>query len=221
MTDLSPRAFRFSRSLRPMLALAMLVLLGACAQPARVTQMAVPDNVLAPVVAANPGLQNSLTVAEVTGGKDTNPMWTSQVNNPEFREALERSLEFNGVLAPEPAKARYDVSVMLMELHQPLLGFDMTVTSVVNYRVTEHAGGKEVYSEAVTKPYTADFSSSFVGVERLRLANEGAIRENIRLFLTKLGEMWGKMAPGGGTMPATSTAPATPAPPAAAPKPVS
>lgn len=205
--------------LRPLLAVVLLVLLGACAQPARVTQMTVPDNVLAPVVAANPELLNSVAVVAVSGGKETNPLWTSQVNDPEFREALERSLEFSGVLAPAPDKAAYAVSVQLMELKQPLMGFDLTVTSTVDYRVTERAGGGELLRESVMLPYTADFSSSLIAVERLRLANEGAIRENIRKFLARLGESWvaaGKKPPA--AMPA---APA--APPAAAPagKPVS
>lgn len=205
---------RILRHVRAVLALAMLALVAACAQPARVSQMAVSDNVLAPVVSTNPGLQNSTTVASVIGGKETNPMWTSQVNNPEFKEALERSLEFNGVLAPTPDKASYDVTVTLSELSQPLLGFDLTVTSVVNYRVTRHSDGGEVLIQKVTKPFTADFSSSLVAVERLRLANEGAIRENIREFLTHLGDAWAASGnPPAAVAPATSSAP--PAAPAA------
>jgi hypothetical protein len=207
MTDTLRRLHPLFTRLLPLLALALLA---ACAQPARVTQMTVP-NILAPVVAAKPELQNSVTVSQVSGGKATNPMWTSQVDNPEFKEALERSLEFNGVLAPEPSKARYDVMVNMVDLKQPLMGLDLTVTAQVEYRVTDRTGAKEIYSESLVTPYTADFSSSLIAVERLRLANEGAVRESIKRFITRLGEVWSgtaKPATPGTSTPATSAAPA-------------
>src|SRR5262245_34769143 len=114
-----PRRVRgLFRRARHAVALVALALLAACAQPARVTQMVVP-NEMAPVVAANPGLQASLAVGEVSGGKETDPLWTSQVNNPEYKEALEQSLQTNALLAPATS-ARNVVTVELIELKQPL-----------------------------------------------------------------------------------------------------
>lgn len=182
--------FGFKAMTRTGLAVAMLVLLAACAQPARVSQMVAP-NVMAPVTASNPELLDSIAITDVKGGQTTNPMWTSQVDNPEFREALDRSLAFNGLLASDATKAKYGVTAELLELKQPLMGFDLTVTSRVKYTVQERGGSSaELFGEEITTPYTADFSSSLVAVERLRLANEGAIRESIRNFLVKLGESW-------------------------------
>jgi hypothetical protein len=40
--------------------------------------------------------------------------------------------------------------------------------------------------QTVLTPYTANFSDAFVGMGRLRLANEGAMRENIREIISRL-----------------------------------
>lgn len=192
MNDVSARgrsgalAFRWMRIAFSIFALSALA---ACAQPARVSQMAV-QNVLAPVVASNPSLLGSMTVGEVSGGSATNPIWLSKVDNPQFKEALERSLEFNGLLAAAAPASRFQVSATLIELQQPLIGFSLTVTSRVMYRVVESNGGREVMREELVTPYTAEFSSSLIAVERLRLANEGAIRESIKRFLIRFGEIW-------------------------------
>jgi hypothetical protein len=195
------------RGLRGALAALALFTLAACAQPARVTQMVVP-NVMAPVVAANPTLQGALSAGEVTGGQETNPLWTSQVNNPEFKEALEQSLQANAMLAPNPGASKYVVTAQLRELKQPLVGFDLTVTSRIGYRVVERASNAPIFDEEITTPFTADFGSSFVAVERLRLANEGAIRESIRRFLGRFAETWISRTPG--STPARPATPGTP-----------
>jgi hypothetical protein len=201
------------RTAKLALAAAALSLLAACAQPARVTQMAVP-NVIAPVVAANPELVGSMTVGEVGGGKATNPIWTSQVDNPQFKEAFERSLEFNGLLAKGTTPGRLVVTANLIELDQPLMGFAMTVTPRVAYRVVENGTTNELFREELVTPYTAQFGDSLIAVERLRLANEGAIRESIRNFLVRFGQVWVARKNGGPVPPPAAQ-------PAPAPKPVS
>jgi hypothetical protein len=41
----------------------------------------------APVVAESP-YKNAIYLGEVSGGESTNPLWVSEVGNPEFRDAL-------------------------------------------------------------------------------------------------------------------------------------
>lgn len=59
------------------------------------------------------------------------------------------------------------------------------MTSHVNYKVYEPSG-EPLLLETVDAPYTANFSDALVAGTRLKLANEGAIRESIRLFFEKL-----------------------------------
>ncbi|MDD9877860.1 MAG: hypothetical protein OXR84_10515 [Magnetovibrio sp.] len=83
-------------------------------------------------------------------------------------------------------KIKYDLNAYLMGLTQPLIGLDMTVTATVRYELIDTATRKSLVNETVTVPYTAKFSDAFIGTERLRLANEGSIRENIAAFLRHL-----------------------------------
>ena len=59
----------------------------------------------------------------------------------------------------------------------------MDVTSTVKYRLTNWGGSKVLFETTVKKLYTANFSSTFLGVKRLQLANEGSMRENIKQFI--------------------------------------
>jgi hypothetical protein len=75
----------------------------------------------------------------------------------------------------------------LVSVDQPLVGFDMTVTTTVTYTLLDPAGN-QVWSKSVSAPHTATVSDAFLGVERLRLANEGSAKENIRRALDAMIE---------------------------------
>jgi hypothetical protein len=163
--------------------LGLALLLGACAQPARVGQMIhQPDETQLQTVPV--AMQQSVAIAEIVGGEETDPLWMSEVGNEEYRQALQASLQSYGLFA-DYGGGDYDLTAHLIELEQPLMGFDMTVTCVASYIVTRASDGVEVFNDTITTPYTADFSEAFVGVERLRLANEGAVRRNIGEFITR------------------------------------
>jgi hypothetical protein len=67
-----------------------------------------------------------------------------------------------------------------------MLGIDMTVTANVRYSLIDTTTRKEVFSKVITGTYTAKFSDAFAGVERLKLANEGAAKTNIQLLVNDL-----------------------------------
>ena len=158
--------------------------ISGCATPARVDQMTVSGQP-AQRVAESP-MRGNVAVRDVTGGQETNPMWKSNVSSSEFAQAIEGSLRTVGLLAPNRQAGRYMLTAHLQSLEQPVFGLDMTVTASVNYNVVERATGKEVFQKTVTAPYTAKFSDAFAGVERLKLANEGAIRTNISQLIDEL-----------------------------------
>ncbi|MEM6489548.1 MAG: hypothetical protein AAF677_14975 [Pseudomonadota bacterium] len=117
-------------------------------------------------------------------GEETNPLWTSEVDDAGFRAALERSLAVNDLAPAGPQGCRYGLTANLLGVAQPAVGFDLEVTANVNYGVFRY--DRPFYQSTVQTPFTADFSSAFLAVERLRLANEGAIRTNIETFLEEL-----------------------------------
>lgn len=170
-----------------LLPIAIALLLTGCAAPARIDQMTSTASPAQRVLQTP--LRANVAVRDVTGGKETNPMWVSNVGSSEFEQALEASLRDAGLLAPGKQAGKYMLVAHLENLDQPFGGFNMTVTATVSYSLAERATGKEVLNRRVSLPYTASLSSAFVGTERLRIANEGAVKVNIAKLIDELFAM--------------------------------
>ncbi len=163
-----------------------IVLLGGCASGARIENMEVAGQPMQRI--ATTPLRQQLAVQEVSGGNETSPLLNSNVGNPEFENALKNSLRAIGLLAEGAAgqAAHFALGAQLDKLDQPLVGFNMTVTAQVTYTLSERASGKILWKQALVTPYTARFGDSLLGIERLRLANEGAIRVNLGQLIDEL-----------------------------------
>lgn len=162
--------------------LPIAVLVG-CAAPAGIEKMSVN----APIVQSiNSPLKKSVTVISVTGGRETNPMWSSQVASESFQRALELSLRNFGLSDPLLSANRYQLTADILQVSQPMLGLDMTVSANVRYSLIDATTRKEIFSKVIVGTYTAKFSDAFMGVERLKLANEGAAKTNIQLLVDEL-----------------------------------
>lgn len=154
--------------------------LTGCATSATPQAMTVKPGTTA---AVNPKLKGALKLGDITGGKETSPMWKSEVDNAGFKKALQDSLAISGYLATDPAQAKYAVSANLAELDQPMFGLTFDVKSNVAYQLT---GPGVSRSYPVKATGTATVSDAFVAVERLRLSNERSILENIKEFINQL-----------------------------------
>jgi len=162
----------------------MLGGLAACASAADPQAMTLS----APAAGAAPfpqPLQHAMCVRAVTGGEATNPLWVSKVDNVGFKSALSSSLDGADLSARTPDACHFPIDVNLLGLSQPMMGIDLTVTSHVNYKVYD-ASGAAFLLETIDTPYTAKFGDSLIAVERLKMANEGSIRESIHSFFDKL-----------------------------------
>lgn len=156
--------------------------LGACASPARPEAMAVfvtADQIARP---GDRGYQQ-ITIASVGGGQETNPLWVSNVSGSDFQAALQATLQRANYLSEGSGPLR--LAVMLEEVRQPMAGFDMTVTSRARYRLTD-ASGAILFEETISASGTGTMGEAFVGVERLRIANEKSIQANLESFLARL-----------------------------------
>ena len=161
------------------LVLVTIFSLGGCATAAKPQMMVVQPVTSVP---ANPALVGLISVAAVTGGKSTNPMWSSQVDNAGFKQALEKSLRIAGYLAA-PGNNSHELTAHLVDLKQPLIGASMKVTATVNYQLVGPDGSIEM---PVVATGTAGAFEKLLGVARLQLANERAISENIKALLADL-----------------------------------
>ncbi|RZU45085.1 hypothetical protein EV700_1897 [Fluviicoccus keumensis] len=158
---------------------AVLGTLQGCATPASIQGMTAPR-----ASTSQSDLANSISVTEVSGGKKTNPLWTSQISSTDFDAALKASLKSAGLLSTD--KGRYTLSATLVALEQPAFGLDMTVTSHVMYTLTDTVTGRKLLEETIVAPHTATVGEAFVAVKRLRLANEGSVRQNIDKLITRI-----------------------------------
>lgn len=177
-----------------MLVLVCLVAVTACTKPTRVTQMTAPA-VEVEKIASSPDLQGSMELGQVTGGKETNIVTISEVGPSGFRQALDQSLQVNGLLALNPAEADYRLDANLVELEKPFISFDAEVTSVINYTVYEKETDAVFFHKTITAPFIARYSSAWSGSTRLQMANEGSIKTNIRLFLQEFVAHWTRGQP--------------------------
>jgi hypothetical protein len=127
-------------------------------------------------------LKRDISVGEVSGGYAS--INTSQISNDDFKKALENSLLIAG-LKTQPANANYRLNAKMIKLKQPLIGIDATVSYTVNYiLISKH--NNIIYNKNISSSYTAKFSEALMAAERLRLANEGAARENIKKLIDDL-----------------------------------
>jgi PBP1b-binding outer membrane lipoprotein LpoB len=175
------------KSLVQVLAMAAAALfLNGCASNATTAGMTVEQEIAQNGL--NTKFSNSVQVDSVNGGLETNPMWVSRISNNGFKEALENSLKNAGYDADDSKKARYALTATLKKVQQPAFGFSMTVTSVIEYVLTNIKTGKIIFDQELTAPYTAKFSAALYGPTRLRLANEGSAKENIKMLLADFRE---------------------------------
>jgi hypothetical protein len=156
-----------------------------CATPARVDEMRISSMDSARYNGNTP-LKNNVIVTSVTGGKGTNPLWVSKISSECYKDALMDSLMAVKLLSEDIEAADYDLRVELLKVKQPLIGLDLSVTTVIEYWLTRTSDNKEVYHNVIEATYIADFSDAFIAIERLKLANEGSGRLNITRIIEQL-----------------------------------
>jgi len=172
-----------NKFIRAALALILLALLGACAEPARMTAMiAVPSDTGGRSPA--PSYQQAIMVTRVAGGTETNALWMSKVGDAEFKEALVQSLVANGLAATR--EGRFVLEAVLMKLEQPYFGLDLKVTATIAYKLTDTSGGGVVYQNTLVTSGVATFSDAPIAVMRLKISNERAIRANLTKLIEEL-----------------------------------
>jgi hypothetical protein len=150
--------------------------LAACATPEAMTV----DS--GAVVSSIPKYRNAIAVRSVTGGHVMNALTVMGVDNEPLKAALESSLAANGYLA-RSGTPKFYVDAEIVNLDQPLMGLDLDVTADVTYKVSG-AGPAATYPIKTTA--RATFSDSPIAADRMRVANERAMQQNIRQFLQSL-----------------------------------
>lgn len=170
--------------LLPLAALVLGALLTGCATPSK------PEAMVAPM--ATPVHQSKqAVVVQVQGGKSTSSGGTSQISSEDFARALRESIQKAGLFASvaESGPARYRLEAFLGTLDQPMFGFSLTVKMETEYNLIDTGSNQSVWRKNILSEYTAGGGESFVAATRLRLANEGAARQNIQKMIEEVSAL--------------------------------
>jgi len=169
----------------------LALMLAGCGTPSQPLPMAVtPANALQIRGWVPDALQRQVGVATVKGGQQTGRWWGSKVSADALQQALEESLLAVGMkpLAPVPTP-RFELQAELEQLDQPQVpALGVTVGVAVRYTLVDRSDGRVVvYQRRIANTDEAGFSEAIISPnERLRIANERALRANIDLLLRDL-----------------------------------
>lgn len=134
--------------------------------------------------------QSGSVSVNVTGGNETNPLWKSDIASADFStalvEALHRSALFSSIGG---ANTDYRLEVKLMKVSTPNAGLTFTATVVSEWQLVRSRDSAVISDEYITTPFSATVGDAFVGITRLRLAEEGAARANIAQGIRRLSEL--------------------------------
>jgi len=159
------------------------LVLSGCATP-------VSHEALVPV-SLNVTKHHPQTVAVVaSGGTDTSAVGKPQVSDAELQQAVSAAISqtktFSRVV--DGKNGDYILTVSVFNVTQPSFGFSFTVSVEMGWTLTR-ADGAKVWQESIKSEHTVGATEAFAGVTRLKLATEGAIRNNVQQGLVKLSAL--------------------------------
>lgn len=161
-----------------------LAILGGCASGATREGMTAGD--------FKPAVKHDKSVGvKVGGGQQTSSLGKSQISDEEFTAALVDSINKSKAFATvvQGKAGDYELSVGILGMDQPSFGLNFTVKMETGWTLKNTATGVVVWQKVVKSQHTATTSDAFAGVERLRLANEGAARNNIKQGLAEIAQL--------------------------------
>ena len=160
---------------------ASMLFLAGCASNATISGMTYHGP-----ISQNKVLKENIGISNVKGGFETSSMGRSQINNKNLNKALKNSLIASKLY---DSSGKYVLSSKIEKMDQPYAGIDMTVLMSVLYHLEDKSTHKQVFHRTIKSKYTATMGDAFVGTTRLRLANEGAAKNNIKQLIEALNDL--------------------------------
>jgi hypothetical protein len=125
------------------------------------------------------------------GGGETGAMDSTNISDADFKAAIEKSIVQSGVFKSviEGKGSDYELSVTITQMTKPLIGLSFTVTMEAAWSLIKTSDRSVVMRKAIQSSHTASMGDAFAGVTRLRMAVEGAARENIANGLKEISSL--------------------------------
>ena len=147
--------------------------------------------ILTGCVASDPALMtpSEISVAkQIIGKAQVNVVGSNEriISNESMKIAIENAILQNSIFSNDNKEYRLNVSVLAIE--NPLMGVNLTAELRIRWTLFDVENGIEVFNEVVANEYTATMSDSIVAAQRLRIANENVVKENIKIALEQISE---------------------------------
>lgn len=130
-----------------------------------------------------PAYRDGITAGPVSGGRDVSILSIPYISNADFQESLARTLGNAKLASASNGRFRLDAT---LQLDQPFIAINTTVTAKIAYRLTDAATGSVVYERLLATEGTVTYFEEPSGPERMRYANWRAVRANLRLLIGDL-----------------------------------
>lgn len=163
---------------------ATVAVMTGCAVAPSKPEAFVPATIASPV-------QHPQTVSVVTaGGLETNPASRLRLTNATMSEALVAAINKHRVFSRviNGPGADYVLAVTLVNGDFPSFGVSFTVKAELAWSLKK-ADGNAVWQEVIKSEGTATGGEAFAGTERVKIAMERAVRDNVAQGLAKVAAL--------------------------------
>jgi hypothetical protein len=128
---------------------------------------------------------------KTAGGSETAATGIPNVSDAEFKAAIEKAIVDSGLFGSvvDDAGSDYELTVTIAQMKKPFFGASFTVSMEAGWLLQETSDKSIVMRQAVQSSFTATMADSLIGVSRLRIAVEGAARENIAAGLKEIAAL--------------------------------
>lgn len=132
----------------------------------------------------NPHLvKEKISVEDVSGGSETDPLGMSMVGTDEFREALVQSLKQSDTYSKTQGRFALSAQIVRDDTDETFT----VVTEDVHYELSDKVSQKILFNESVSASVSYGISDVFFS--RLRIAKGKAIKANIEKLFSLLSEL--------------------------------
>lgn len=170
--------------MRSLIVLFFALLLSACAQQVPPLNFSVPN--VGPSGYKISAEVRSITVAharpdeqkgQLTAGMEAIPvLWKSSLE-----EALNKSVIFQ-----DDAPKKVSISVKILKLDAPSVGFDMTTEAAARYEIIDRNDGAIIFTSDIDSTGVTPVDFAFLGLARARESVNRAVQNNILKFMQQL-----------------------------------
>ena len=84
------------------------------------------------------------------------------------------------------------IIITLQSIQGPMIGLDLTAVVKANWKVVDEVDGNELFNEDIIGAHSAGFFNHLIAAKRMKIANDNALKENIKQGLASIAKQIGE-----------------------------